>query len=101
MASAAAAAVTIARSDADSPLLAAPYAIPPKPSASSEKSTPSARRCLFALECLIPFLALASPAPLRGAMTTCKRTLDPDHSGRTGRARHGDEICRGYNPPRT
>jgi hypothetical protein len=47
------------------PLVAAAKAIPANPSASNEKSAPSARRCLLVVECLIAFaLVLAEALPL-------------------------------------
>src|SRR5207253_6644022 len=50
---------------------------------------------------ILPSLTLASPAPLRGAMMTCKRPLEVERFwAAPGKARHSGEMCRGYNPPR-
>jgi hypothetical protein len=64
-ASAPAAAATIARRAVAPLAVAAAKAMPAKPSARSQKSAPSAVRCLFVLECLIAFaLVLAEALPL-------------------------------------
>jgi hypothetical protein len=54
--------VTIARRAVAPPLVAAAKAIPAKPSARSEKSAPSAVRCLFVLERLIAFALVLAEA---------------------------------------
>src|SRR5436190_2156891 len=61
-ASAAAAAATTARRPAPPLAVAAAKAIPPNPSASSEKSAPSAVRFLFVFECLIALALVLAEA---------------------------------------
>ena len=70
-------------------------ASPAKASARRAKSAPSAGPCFMRV-------TLANPAPLRGAMMMCKRSLSSRaDAAAPGRARPGGERGQGYNLPRT